>query len=103
MLPRKRRTQARLEVGASAPSYPQTHFLQMALTDFPTLSYTSTSEFRSLSHTGSLKKVPLSGRTSLYRPLSVVTLDCKTVGFFLALAKFHAQREAFLATATGDT
>ena len=87
------------------------HFLQMALTDFPTLSYTSTSEFRSLSHTRSLKKVPLSGGPSLYRPLSGVTRGflCQGKSYLLqcehtvALTKFHAQEEALLATATGDT
>ena len=75
MLPRKQCTLARLEVGARALSYPQLHFSQKAMTDFPTLSYTSTSEFRSLSHTRSLKKVPLSGRASLYRPLSGITRE----------------------------
>ena len=42
------------------------------MTDFPTLSCTSTSEITSLSYTRSLKKVPLFGRASLYRPLCLV-------------------------------
>ena len=43
------------------------------MTDFPTLSCTSTSEITSLvSYTKSLKKVPLFGRASLYRPLWLV-------------------------------
>ena len=32
--------------------------LQTEMTDFPTLSYTSTSDFTTLSHTWSVKKVP---------------------------------------------
>ena len=39
------------------------------MTDFPTLSYTSTSEIPTLSYTWSLKKVPLLGKASPYRPL----------------------------------
>ena len=39
------------------------------MTDFPTLLNTSTSKIPTLSHTWSLKKVPLSGRASLYRAL----------------------------------
>ena len=42
------------------------------MTDFPTLSCTSTSEITSLSYTRSLKKVPLFERASLYRPLWLV-------------------------------
>ena len=39
------------------------------MTDFPTLLYISTCEIPTLFYTWSLKKVPLSGRASLYRPL----------------------------------
>ena len=83
------------------------------MTDFPTLSYTSTSDFSNLSYNiiWSLKKVPLSGRASLYRPLSGVTRAFPSQGksyllqyeHTVALTKFQAQGEALLATATGDT
>ena len=43
--------------------------LQTHMTDFPTLSYTSTSKIPTLWCTWSLEKVPLSGGASLYRPL----------------------------------
>ena len=49
--------------------YPFWAFLQHEMTDFPCLWCTSTSEIRTLSYTWSLKKVPLTGGTSLYRPL----------------------------------
>ena len=39
---------------------------------FPTLVYTSTCEIPTLLYTWSLKKVPLSGRASPYRPLEGV-------------------------------
>ena len=42
--------------------------LQTKMTDFPTLSCTSTSENPALPYTWSLKKVPLSGGASPYRP-----------------------------------
>ena len=42
-------------------------------TVFPTLSYTSMSEIPILPHTLSLKKGPLLGGASLYRPLEGVT------------------------------
>ena len=42
------------------------------MTDFLTLSYTSTSEIPTLSYTWGLKKVPISGKASLYRPLKGV-------------------------------
>ena len=98
MLPRKQCTPARLEAGARALSYPQLHFLQTAMTDFPTLSYTSTTEFCSLSYTRSLKKVSHSGGASMYRPLSGVTqgFPCQGKSYLLqfeptvGLAKFHA-------------
>ena len=59
----------------------------------------------------SLKKVPLSGRASLYRPLSGVTRGFPSQGksyllqyeHTVALTKFQAQGEALLAMATGDT
>ena len=47
------------------------------MTDFPTLSCTSTFEITSLSYTKSLKKVPLFGRASLYRPLWLVPTQFK--------------------------
>ena len=43
---------------------------QTKMTDFPTLSYSSTNEIPTNSYRWSLKKVPLWGRTSLYKPLS---------------------------------
>ena len=43
--------------------------LQTQMTDFPSLSYTSTSKIPTLSYTWSLRKIPLSGRASPYRPL----------------------------------
>ena len=39
------------------------------MTDFPNPSYTSTSKIATLPYTRGLKKVPLSGGASLYRPL----------------------------------
>ena len=47
------------------------------MTDFPTLSCTSTSEIPTLSWTWGLYKVPLSGAASLYRPLWGVPLWLK--------------------------
>ena len=41
-------------------------FFQTELTDFPLLSYTSTSEMRTLLFIWSLKKIPLSGGASPY-------------------------------------
>ena len=38
------------------------------MTDFPTLLYPSTSEIATLSYTSSLKKIPLPGGASPYRP-----------------------------------
>ena len=49
--------------------YPFWAFLQHEMTDFPCLWCSSTSEIRTLSYTWSLKKVPLTGGASLYRPL----------------------------------
>ena len=40
------------------------------MTDFITLSYTSAREIPTLSYTGNLKKVPLLGGSSPYRPES---------------------------------
>ena len=44
-------------------------FLHTEVTDFPILSYTYISEIFILWHAWSLKKVPLSGGASLYKPV----------------------------------
>ena len=48
------------------------HFTDQ-VTGFPTISYTSTGKIPSLSYIRSLKKVPLSGGASPYRPLQRVS------------------------------
>ena len=46
--------------------YPFWALSQTQMTDFPSLLYTSTSEIPTLSYSGSLKKIPISGGASPY-------------------------------------
>ena len=62
-------------------------YVNMYLTDFPTLSYTSTCEIPTLSYSRRLKKVSLLSRASPYRPLLGIQPPPPHPGVYMGIGK----------------